>query len=41
MERPEPVVQDSAETEDAAGKISFRMLDKIETTATYSGASNS
>ncbi|MEV4322891.1 hypothetical protein ACIG5D_00345 [Microbispora rosea] len=41
MERQEPAVQDSAESEDAAGKISFRLLDKIETTQSYSGNSNS
>ncbi|MEU6408563.1 hypothetical protein [Microbispora sp. NPDC046933] len=41
MERQEPLVQETAEIEDAAGKISIRLLDRIETTQTYSGNSNS
>ncbi|MEU7879809.1 hypothetical protein [Microbispora bryophytorum] len=41
MERQEPAVQEPAEIEDVVGRISIRLLDRIETTQTYSGNSNS
>lgn len=41
MERQESAVQEPAEVENVIGKISIRLLDKIETTQSYSGNSNS
>ncbi|MEV7971100.1 hypothetical protein AB0O34_34675 [Sphaerisporangium sp. NPDC088356] len=42
MDNAEPVTQDlPAETDPPAAKISIRLLDKVETTNSYSGNSNS
>ncbi|WP_405146851.1 hypothetical protein OG589_05770 [Sphaerisporangium sp. NBC_01403] len=42
MENAEPVTQEPpAEIDPPAAKISIRLLDKVETTNTYSGNSNS
>ncbi|ETK34607.1 hypothetical protein [Microbispora sp. ATCC PTA-5024] len=43
MEHVEPAIQDepAAAEEPAPTRISIRLLDKIETTNTYSGNSNS